>query len=428
MGQNCLHRYGSSWLLLFFILCPPVHSGTKKDLNLVKSGLETGKGIAALIEVANFEQTLAQIGKSIGPYLGAIGPFIGLISVIIPSESKELSYMKEMMKYIDNRFDQMDKRFDSIEQMIKWNVVQVNFGQIEQRIKAMAREYRYLCIVPPVAVENRKKIYISNYESDYQNSGTKLYQSIVKEQGTLQEDLGTSVLRYTDSDRTKTQLFLLGVMQLLLQSIKIELAYLFSYKYDHNANFMKSQWINRTEEVQTKFKLIDDQCINAYFAKSLKDIDEFSAKNYGKPNNKFATELFDLLSGKYFWRDWIVVAYNPISGDDKYFMSVKGGHILLLKHGRNLLVTSVDKNHPVMNLSGAKEKLNKISVRHSVSWLGVSQYVNRSAKDIFNKIDKTGASLVIVIECAWNAAALKCDTNRLLSDKRCPYHWIIMWG
>ncbi|CAC5390043.1 unnamed protein product [Mytilus coruscus] len=413
----------------FFILCPPVHSGTQKDLNLVKSGLETGKGIAALIEAANFGQTLAQIGKSIGPYLGAIGPFIGLISVFIPSESKELSYMKEMMKYIDNRFDQMDKRFDSIEQMIKWNVVQVNFGQIEQRIKAMAREYRYLYIVPPAAVENRKKIYISNYESDYQNSGTKLYQSIVNEQGTLQEDLGTSVLRYTDSDRKKTQLFLLGVMQLLLQSIKIELAYLFSYKYDHNANFMKSQWINRTEEVRTKFKLIDDQCINAYFAKSFKDIDEFSAKNYGKPNNKFATELFDLLSGKYFWRDWIVVAYNPISGDYKHMMSVKGGHILLLKHGRNLLVTSVDKNHPVMNLSGAKDKLSKISVRISLgSWFGESDYINRSAKDIFNKIDKTGASLVIVIECAWNAAALKCDTDRLLSDKRCPYHWIIMWG
>ncbi|XP_052075248.1 uncharacterized protein LOC127712689 [Mytilus californianus] len=383
-----------------------------------------------MIKNKEFEDFLKRIGKSLGPYLGAIGPFMSFITAIFQTESAELAYMKQMMKYIDSRFDQMDKRFDTIEQMIKWNVVQVNFGQIEQRIKAMAREYRYLYIVPTVAAENRKKIYISNYESDYQNSGTKLYQSILNKQGTFQEDLGTSVLRYTDSDRTKTQLFLRGVMQLLLQAIKIELAYLFSYKYDHNANFMKSQWINRTEEVREKFKDIDDQCIKVYFAKSKKDIDEYSAKNYGKPNSQFATELFNLLSGKYFWRDWIVVTYNPIKGQTKHMMSVKGGHMLLWKHGRNLLVTSVDKNHQVMNISRAKEQLKKISVRYSIGsgWFSRSRYINRSAKDIFNKIDKTGTSLVIVIECAWNAAALKCDKNRLLSDKRCPYHWIIMWG
>ncbi|CAC5392198.1 unnamed protein product [Mytilus coruscus] len=419
-------------MLTTFFLCSSVQSGYKKYLTKAKGGLEIGKGIADLIKDANFEESLTQIGKGLGPYLGAIGPFISFISIFLPSESRELSYLKEMMKHIDKRFDQMDKRFDSIEKMIKWNVVQVNFGQIEQRIQAMAREYRYLYIVPPAAVENRKKIFIKNYESDYQNSGTKLYQSIVNKQGTFQEDLGTSVLRYTDRDRKKTQLFLLGVMQLLLQAIKIELAYLFSYKYDHNANFMKSQWINRTEEVQTKFNDIDDQCIRAYFDKSERDIDEYSAKNKGKPNGQFATELFNLLAGKYFWRDWIVVSYNPIFGRSLHMMRVTGGQTLLRKYGRNLLVTSVDKNHPVMNLSRAKQILKaKVFVQ------GRDGYIYRKAKDIFFYIDHSGASkgasLVSVIRCqSWGGqsygVAVRGNNRRLVIDERCPYNWIILWG
>ncbi|CAC5400052.1 unnamed protein product [Mytilus coruscus] len=396
---------------VLLIVSPPVNSISLDDIETTTKGLEAGKSIAEVLEKKEFVDVLRKIGENVGPYLGAVGPLIGFVSAFFQTESAELAYMKEIMKYIDSRFDEMDKRFDSIEQMIKWNVVQVNFGQIEQRIKAMAREYRYLYIVPPVAVENRKKIYISNYESDYQNSGTKLYQSIVNKQGTFQEDLGTSVLRYTDSDRKKTQLFLRGVMQLLLQAIKVELAYLFSYKYDHNANFMKLQWINRTEE----------------------DIDEYSAKNYGKPNNQFATELFNLLSGKYYWRDWIVVSYNPISGRSRHMMRVTGGHTLLRKHGRNLLVTSVDKNHPVMNLSRAKQKLKKkVSVKVSTRFPLFGGYTSRKAKDIFFHIDHSGASrgasLVSVIACSWSGVAFRGDTKRLVIDKRCPYDWIIMWG
>lgn len=138
-------------------------------------------------------------------------------------------------------------------------------------------------------------------------------------------------------------------MQLLLQAVKKELAYLFANKYHDNSNFMKLQWIDRVQAVRTKFKNIDDHCKNLYFSESSKDIEDYSAINCGKPHNQFATELFQLLSRKYYWRDWIVVSYNPISGGRWHMMRVTRGLKLLRKHGRNLLVTSVDKNYPVMN-------------------------------------------------------------------------------
>ncbi|XP_052075388.1 uncharacterized protein LOC127712820 [Mytilus californianus] len=182
------------------------------------------------------------------------------------------------------------------------------------------------------------------------------------------KDLGTSVLRYTDSDRAKTQLFLRGVMQLLLQAIKIY---------------------------------------------------------------QFATELFNLLSGKYYWRDWIVVSYNPIYGHSNHMMRVTGGHTLFRKHGRNLLVTSVDKNQTVMNISRAKQKLRtKVSVKVWDKRFAV--YESRKAKDIFFHVDHSGASigasLVSVITCRASGVAFRGHNKRIIIDRRCPYDWIIMWG
>lgn len=101
-------------------------------------------------------------------------------------------------------------------------------------------------------------------------------------------------------------------------------------------------------------------------------------------------------------------------------MRVTGGQTLLRKHGRNLLVTSVDKNHPTMNLSRAKQKLNA-KVLNGI-W----------ASDIFFNVDHSGASkgasLVSVITMYIPWVAFKCNTKRLVNYVRYPLLWIIMWG
>ncbi|XP_076106910.1 uncharacterized protein LOC143075402 [Mytilus galloprovincialis] len=425
--------FPSIWLFMMTVLlirCTSVHSISSDEIETINNGLEIGKSIAELLEKMEFEQVLTKIGKGVGPFLGAIGPFIGIISTFFQSESAELAYMKKMMKYIDSRFDQMDKRFDNIEQMIKWNVVQVNFGQIEQRIKAMEHELRNLYSVPSEAVENRKKIYILHYESDYQNSGTKLYHAIVNNQSIFQEDLCTSVLRYTDNDRKMTQVFLLGVMKLLLQAVKIELAYLYVNKYIHNANFTKSLWINRIKEVQKKFNDTDVHCINVYLSESKEDIDEYLKKNKGtkfKTKNGFVTGLFNLLAGKYYWRDWIVFAYNHVY--NKYQIGrVSGGYMMkITKYGR-LLVTSVDKNHPVANFSRAEQKMKTRPMTYrSGNWFrGYKNYL-RPVRYVYNSLDKTDASLVSITMC-WDKIIISCDTKRLLTVDRCPTYKLAMWG
>ncbi|CAH1802513.1 unnamed protein product, partial [Owenia fusiformis] len=175
------------WLLIVVILASIEQNRSEisdDDKAKIEKGFEAGKAILDLITERNFRDALTEIGKSIAPFLGVFGPFLSLILALIPGvDSAELTYLKAMMKHIDNRFDRLDSRFDEIKRMIDWTKVAVNFGQIEQKILAMDVEFRQLYTGGAPAA-NRKSVFVTHFESDYQLSGLKLYNAIV--QGTFQ--------------------------------------------------------------------------------------------------------------------------------------------------------------------------------------------------------------------------------------------------
>ncbi|XP_071177266.1 uncharacterized protein [Mytilus edulis] len=348
----------------------------------------------------NFGQSLSKIGSSVGPYLGALASVVGVIMAFIPSESAELAFMKNMMKNIDNRLDQVDNRFNDIERLINWNVVRVNFWQIQQKINVASDEFQHIYTVPEAAFRNRTQLFIDSYDSDYQNSGKKLYDAIVNNQNIFQDNLGTSIMLYTKYDRRKTQIFLLGVMKLLLKAVTVELGFLQIKQYNRNVDYMKSQWQIRIQQVRRKFEDFDQQCVSNYQSQSGKDIDEYSPQHSWQSNSQFATGLFRLLAKKYYWRDWIVIAYNPIRGSGTHYVKVRGGHIKFRKNGRNIVVASVDENHPVMNLAYARWGMNDVSMTTHNFWKGD---VRRSAKDIYEDIDRNDAALCSVIRSYNNA-------------------------
>lgn len=362
------------------------------------SGLETGAGIAEFLSEGDFVKSLANIGKSIGPFLGALGPFMGLVLSFIPeSESAELQYMKKMMKEIDNRFDRFDSRFNDVERLIDWTKVQVNFGQIEQKIMAMAKECEELYKVPPAARANRKDIFVDTYDSDYMNSGIKLYQALVEPGGTFQENLGVSVMRYTKNDRKKTQIFLLGTMQLLLQAAKIEISYLQARNFIHNVEYTKQEWEKRIVEVKNIFSDIDLKLVRNYHVQSGADIDEYATHNLKMINKEFSSGLHKMLAAKYYWRDWFVVIYEPTKGNiwDNHCVN-SGGHIKLGQDGRSIVTASVDKKSAKIDKRAAQKKLESCNVycttRQAHCYGSNERFYNancrpdRSAKDVCKSI------------------------------------------
>ncbi|CAC5413387.1 unnamed protein product [Mytilus coruscus] len=428
--SNILVVLTSKWFLmviLLFILSSLAHSISEDEGEAAKLGLKLGQKLAKILASREFKKSLHQIVKSVGPYLKGIGPFVGILMAFIPIESDELIFMKNMMKTIDHRLDRVDDRFNDIERLIKWNVVQINFGQIEQRIKAVSREFEYIYNVPEAAVQNRKELYIWSYKSDYQNSGTKLYQAIVQRQGTFQEDLGTSVLRFTGNNRNMTQTFLIGVMQLLLQAVKVEIGYLSINQFTHNVDYMTLDWEKRIQEVSEKFEQIDNQCVVNYHQQLGIDIDEYSVKNKGLTHHQFVKGLYRQLKEKYYWRHWIVISSDPV-GDAEHCAKVSGGYIKLRKNGRNLEVASVDENHPVMDLDMAEIKMKYVPVsERGGSWWTGYKNVRRRAAYICNFLDQSDASLVSAFSNSASAVTA-FRRSRIQIVYRNPYYTLLMWG
>ena len=160
-------------------------------------------------------------------------------------DSAELQQMKEMMNKIDYLFNRLNSSFNDIVRLINWNVVRIDFGQLEQKILAMSEKYANLYKVPPAAATDWKIIFVDAYESDYQNTGYQLYQAIITPIGVFHEMFGNFVMRSTHNDRKGTQIIILGTLQLLLQAAKVELAYLRAKNFTHNAEFTKGVWETR---------------------------------------------------------------------------------------------------------------------------------------------------------------------------------------
>ena len=323
----------------------------------ITSGLEAAEAMANFVKEGNFKESLKALGSSVADYLGVVGPFVDIVLGFIKGpDSAELQYMKEMMNQIDTRFDQLDYRFNDIERLIDWTAVKVNFGVLEHNILAITERYEHIYKVPPEAVAEVKNVFVKKYESSYQDSGYKLYQIIVKP-STLQENLGVSVMRYTENDRKKTQIFLLGTMQLLLQASKVEIAYLHAVNFTHHKEFIKSVWKTRFEELKNEFEMIDRNVTEVWHSQSGKDMKKYSAKNSEMSHKNFAHGLKNMLKVKYYWRIWLVIVYNPVSGSDKHYVHKHGGHHMYREHGRNIIIASKDSQSPRMSSSIAGSRL-----------------------------------------------------------------------
>ena len=414
--------------IFLFPVYPQTESLSESEKDNIKTGLELGKGIAELFEKKEFTKSLIEISKSVGPYLGVIGPFVGLVMNFIPSESEELVFMKNMMKQIDNRFDRLDSRFNEVERLINWNAVKVNFGQIEQKILAMSKELQFIYEISKSGVKNRKTMFVNYYNSDFQNSGTKLYHALVLKHGTFQVKLGTSVMRYTKNDRKLTQGFLLGIMKLLLQAAKIELAYYQMKGFVHNVVFMRKKWEKRFKKVKSNFEAIDRSVKKKYHVQAGIDTTNLAIRKKWMSNKRFAKALFEMLAKKYYWRHWIVLIYNDIWGWQNHCVSTCGGHIKFRTQGRNIVIASRDQNHSVMDLRRAERDMKKVAMTYRTgNWFTGYHTKRRQAKDIYYSLNRSGACNVAVIKCG-SDLHYYYHTKRFRYVSRSPYFDLNMWG
>lgn len=326
---------------------------------VVDEGLNGGLELAKAVAEIDFKGTMGKLLKLGGPFLGAVGPVVGLLGELLGfgQESAELQFLREMLATITNRFDRIDGRLDEIAQKIDWTQSKIQFYTYERKILGMkiALERLY-------NTGNRqdfdgfKEQYINLYESTYEESGKLLYSHIVSKDFTFAGNLLEETIKGNNYDRRDVQNFMLGLTKLILTASQIELVY-YKIKFPASLKALEMEWENNIKDMQNKMVKADEEVVNNFKNVALNDAKKILRDNKGMPYSDVGDKIYEHLTDKFYWRNWLVVVYDDVTGSHLHQIIYCGGGHEFRYSGFNLMLASSDKNAPKLNHIIAKSFL-----------------------------------------------------------------------
>jgi hypothetical protein len=168
------------------------------------------------------------VAKSIAPFVNVFTSVVKLIFGIstTPTESPELQFLRQLSDTINTRFDQVNTEFLDVTKLIRWSSVQVSYSNLEAKIHVVSEHFSRFFKVPKSGFLDQKALFINSYETDYSDSGSKLFAGFMFDNGAVSEGLVRPAMFYTENDRNKMRIFMLGILKLILVAAKVELGYM----------------------------------------------------------------------------------------------------------------------------------------------------------------------------------------------------------
>ena len=346
-------------LLLFAVAIIWMSADTRADnakdtLDKVNAGVDAANAIVDVLGDETFSKNFRKIGEvalKIGPFLSAVGPTIALVSVFLPSE--ELRFMKKKFAEVDAKFDQVFQKFAEVENIIQKTGLKAQYAQYEHTILSLSATLSKLLSAPTEDVDVYNRSFISEYTDTYDGSTFKIWNGMMKDTRVLSDNIALTAMDYFDNDRKKVQNVIKGVLNLILQGVKVELAYLKIMRPEKDYTVIQGDWETRVSQLVDQMKSYDDTVASRYHYQIQKDIPAKLAQWRGQSHSAFATNLFNFLNTKFDWRDWHVVAYNELHGGNHHWVKCCGGYLSFRHHGRNLVAASVDDGKSPINKNDA---------------------------------------------------------------------------
>ena len=418
-------------LLLVLVLAGQAVKGNDQPISTllvtqIKDGYTAAQGLGEFISNKDFFGTLAKLSKSIAPFLKAIGPFVAFGLSFANTESPELRAIKELARRVDRGFAFVDLQLSDIKHEIKVLPIKLQLQDIDQTIRAVQIKYEHLdnlSNVSKTVYDAQRDIFITTYENDYQSSGTKLYNAVMK--GNILD----AIMEYYRYDRKRHQSFMLELVKLLVMASKLEVAY---YELTGNVRgqFYRNDWEKRINNAKMALERSDVRIVTESPKQWKRDVERYAIENPAPQmnNDNFARTLYDFLNRKFYWLDWFVVAYNPVSGWEKHCLKSCGAFLKFRFCGRNFLVANIHKLFPNMDNYKASLYIDKIPVI-TPPYLEVSPFHARRSFNHFPSSVKSGCRYVVAGVIRSNAdVSIYAPKERLVDqlrfDKRsiCPFN------
>jgi hypothetical protein len=329
--------------------------------DVIKQGWDAGHRLLDTIKNSDTVKDLQAASKWFLPLANSINYFAKLILSFNSADSKELKYMKEQFQIIHNKMDTMELEFHEIKRMIDWNSIKISFGEHERTINSLQEYVTRMTTAPPEIVNIFKEQFVLNYERAYRDAATMIYQGIANERSIYTDNLIVAVRKFTGDHQRKVLKFLLGLLQLIIQGLKLEVFYMNCKGYENAVTYWSKDWETRITQMSETFQRISNEIENNYLDQVKNDLEDFNAKKHTLDNRQYSLELFNYLADKFPYREWMVMVYNPLLGFKEHCITYCGGVTQFRVRNHNIVVSSVRASQSqIFNVAQAQTAINNV--------------------------------------------------------------------
>jgi len=336
--------------------CTKAYNTGRVNMQRVGHGLAAGEKLTAAISGSLKAGTFDKVAKSLGnfaPYLGAFSPAMALVSLFWASD--ESQRINDVMGVVNTGFRRLEGEFQKLEYKL---------SDLERTIVSEHRITRITSILKEFSVANelvenywdaekkkniktrKERLVDGNVYNTLQAAIIWLYDDFTGKY--LSSALCDSLIETTNVDRRQVMDTVIDLYRRMIQAVS-NLVVIGSLKELSDLPETIKKETGRLEEIAEVIKKCDMEIeSNRWVKQWMKDLERILDHPQKDKENELADKINSELSSKYYWRDWLIVVYRDMYGDDvhwRYHCNVdtytyNGKH---WKEMYNILISSVLK-------------------------------------------------------------------------------------
>ena len=334
------------FVCIMSLCCAAATPFYQNDSKINPAAIADGLEIAAdTLDIVNgLLKVSGALFPELEPVTGVLGAFFGLFSLMFSagSESAEMTFMKEQFEEVNMKLDTISQDVNQIKNLITDNTLKAAYIADEGKIlngynqlQDFLRELQNLsCNTGGDCARERIRI-ASRYDQyfDINLNMQNIFRGAMDSTPVFSKPLIEQIKSSSDCNVPSIQDFTDGILKLAIKEKKVTMIHEMLTATNYSITNRMNTWLNQMYTLKHHTDKAVSCCFNDMGTYIIKDLGDPKYQSGYSANSAASNALKHHLETKYFWLNWIVLAFDKDDDTDDYTIA-NGGTVFWSKGNR----------------------------------------------------------------------------------------------